>query len=349
MTFVNDSDTGTDPHKEDSDGDGDSDGMEIASNTDPNNSLVSPDLGPTSPSFGTFRIDFVVIGNPGNVDDNTGYGGLPYRYRMGVYEVSEDMITKANTAGSLGITKDNRGVNKPATSVSWNEAARFVNWLNTSQGHPAAYQFSTQPGDAGYDPNENITPWSSGEAWQLGGENLFRHKDAHYFLPSEDEWYKAAYYSTYGKYFDYATGFDSAPRAVDSGTAAGSAVFLLPEEPADTMDAGGLSRWGTMGQNGNVREWVESVLTPPNNSGEATRVIRGGSFLSWPFPPTSSERFGVFPLEENRAQGFRVAAAAVPKPFRIAGVFRDTAGKRVVDLGIQRRQDLCRGTVGQSH
>ena len=52
------------------------------------------------------------------------------------------MIDKANTLGGLGITKDTRGANQPATSVSWNEAARFVNWLDTSQGFTPAYKFA---------------------------------------------------------------------------------------------------------------------------------------------------------------------------------------------------------------
>jgi len=92
----------------------------------------------------TFTIDFVTVGDPGNPNDSgttgsyfTPYGGVAYEFRMGTYEVSEDMINKANTLGSLGITKDTRGTDKPATSVSWNEAARFVNWLNT-QVHLAA-------------------------------------------------------------------------------------------------------------------------------------------------------------------------------------------------------------------
>ena len=90
-----------------------------------------------------------------------------------------------------------------------NEAARFVNWLNTSQGYQVAYSF-TMSG-----PNDNLTLWSSAQAWQLGGENLFRHKDAHYFLPSEDEWYKAAYYDgNTSTYFDYANGKDTAPPAL---------------------------------------------------------------------------------------------------------------------------------------
>jgi sulfatase modifying factor 1 len=42
----------------------------------------------------------------------------------------------------LEITKDTRGPNKPATNISWKEAARFVNWLNTSTGGFAAYKFN---------------------------------------------------------------------------------------------------------------------------------------------------------------------------------------------------------------
>ena len=97
-------------------------------------------------SGNSFSMEFVTIGNPGNADDTTGIpnpaGKVDYAYQMGKYEVSEDMITKYNanfgTANGLAITKDSRGANKPATSVSWNEAARFVNWLNTSTGGSAA-------------------------------------------------------------------------------------------------------------------------------------------------------------------------------------------------------------------
>ena len=99
-------------------------------------------------TFGTggnaFTMEFVTIGNPGNADDTTGNpnpaGSVAYTYQMGKYEVSEIMITKYNVqfgvANSLFITKSNRGADKPATSVSWNEAARFVNlgcWVSLVQ------------------------------------------------------------------------------------------------------------------------------------------------------------------------------------------------------------------------
>lgn len=266
-------------------------------------------------SFGTFSIDFVDVGNPGNVDDGTGYGGVSYNYQIAVHEVSESMITAANTAASLGLTQDVRGVDKPSTSISWNEAARFVNWLNTSKGFQAAYNFTTQPGGGGYDPNEDLTLWNSGDAWQLGGENLFRHKDAHYFLPSEDEWYKAAYYDgNTSTYFDYATGSDTAPTAIASGTGADTAVYgqTLATGPADIMNAGSLSPYGTMAQNGNVWEWDESGFTAPNDSAAESRVRRGGDWANPSGSLQSSGRFGSTPSAGGFTIGFRVAA--VPEP-----------------------------------
>ena len=87
-----------------------------------------------------FDIEFVPIGDPGNPSHPSGIGSVPYVYRMGKYEISEDMINKANALGNLGITHDGRGANKPATSISWFEAAKFVNWLNTSTGEHAGIQ-----------------------------------------------------------------------------------------------------------------------------------------------------------------------------------------------------------------
>ena len=54
--------------------------------------------------------------------------------------------------------------------------------------------------------------------------NLFRNRQAKYFLPSANEWYKAAYYDpVVGVYWDYPTGSNSPPVAVPGGT--------LPERP----------------------------------------------------------------------------------------------------------------------
>jgi formylglycine-generating enzyme len=271
----------------------------------------------------TFTIDFVTVGDPGNADDSgtTGsysspYGGVAYEFRMGTYEVSEDMINKANTLGSLGITKFTRGTDKPATSVSWNEAARFVNWLNTSEGFSAAYKFTLQPGDVGYSANANIELWTSGDAG-YNASNLYRNANAYYFLPSEDEWYKAAYYSgTSSTYFDYATQQDapSTPTAVSGGTGANEAVYAQATAtgPADIDNAGGLSHYGTMGQNGNVWEWNESAFDAPNDSSSEGRAFRGGFWFNSEFSLRSSLRSSSGPSGELSFIGFRVAS--VPEP-----------------------------------
>jgi len=271
-------------------------------------------------SFGsganTFDIDFVTIGNPGNFDDTTGspnpVGQVDTTYRIGQFEISEDMIDKANAQSladgdPLGITKDTRGADKPATNVSWLGAAQFVNWLNTDSGSTPAYKFDTggnfqlwQSSDAGFNPN-----------------NLYRNSQARYFLPSVDEWYKAAYYNPAGagSYGDYPTANGLVPTAVASGTAANTAVFnqSFGTGPADITQAGGLSPYGTAGQGGNVSEWEETAFDLVNNFSSSARGVRGGDWFNGSFVLLSSRRFlgdpssGVLSLI-----GFRVAS--IPEP-----------------------------------
>jgi len=268
-----------------------------------------------------FTIDFVTIGNAGNAVDTgtTGlysgpYGAVGSTFQMGKYEISEDMIAKANTLGGLLISKDTRGVNKAATGVNWKEAARFVNWLNTSQGFAAAYKFTLQPGDGGYTGNENLVLWTVSDAGYDAG-NLYRNTNARYVLPSENEWYKAAFYSGSGTtYYDYATGSDTIPTAVVSGTAAGSAVYgqSFATGPADITQAGGLSPYGTMGQDGNVWEWNESAFDGINNSSSEDRALRGGFWNNTEKSLRSSFRGFTAPTASGINVGFRVAS--VPEP-----------------------------------
>jgi formylglycine-generating enzyme required for sulfatase activity len=231
------------------------------------------------------------------------------------------MITKYNanfgTANSLAITKDNRGANKPATSVSWNEAARFVNWLNTSTGNQAAYKFATGSG-----VNDDIALWTSGDAG-FDASNPYRNSLAKYFLLSYNEWYKAAYYNPNNStYYDFANGSNTAPTAVASGTADNTAVYNgQAGGPADVTNAGGLSPYGVMGLGGNVAEWEESSLDLLNSSGSSSRGIRGGYWGGNSSGLSSSTRGNFFdPSSESNFLGFRVAslssspAAAVPEP-----------------------------------
>ena len=264
----------------------------------------------------TFEIEFVTIGNPDNPDDTTGSpnpaGKVEYAYRMGKYEISGDMIDKANAEGGLGIRRADRSPNQPATQVSWFEAAHFVNWLNTSTGSTPAYKFGDggerdfqlwQPADAGYNPN-----------------NLYRNSQATYFLPSMDEWYKAAYYDpNTGGYYDYPTGSNSAPTPVASGTAAGTAVFSGQLEPADITRAGGLSPYGTMGQGGNVWEWEETDRDLVNDSTSSARGVRGGGWGSDSGSLLSSLRRDNTgrPSSSHSKRGFRVASTPEPSSYAL--------------------------------
>lgn len=276
----------------------------------------------TTDTFGsganTFTIDFVTVGNAGNGNDagagggsySSPYGGVDYVYRISTYAISQNDIATATAAGLANVTAGAWTGDRPAANISWYEAAAFVNWLNTSNGHQAAYNL-TFDSDSGW----SMTLWSSEEAWQLGGENLYRHKDAYYFLPSEDEWYKAAFHQNDGvtaNYWDYATGSNTAPTPVAGGTASGTAVYNGQSGPADVHLAGGLSPYGTMGQNGNVWEWSESASDGINNSSSESRAIRGGGWVSPGFGLRSSSRSNFGPTFEFGYIGFRVAS--VPEP-----------------------------------
>lgn len=275
-------------------------------------------------SFGSgpnaFTIGFVSIGNPGNANDapfdntfpgfSAPHGAVAYSYRMGVTEAAQDWITKATNLGLTNVLAGPWAASQPATYMTWYEAAAFVNWLNTSTGHQAAYNLT-------FSGSWSMALWSSAQAWQAGGENLYRNKGAYYFLPSEDEWYKAAFHKNDGvtaNYWDYATGSNTIPTAVASGTAAGSAVYNQPfdQGPAAVNNPGGLSPYGTRGQDGNVSEWEESAWDGSNDSPTEDRSMVGGGWAGdeSQLRPTGSLSFG--PLSWNEGIGFRVAS--VPEP-----------------------------------
>lgn len=65
-------------------------------------------------------------------------------------------VINANAAGDLGFNLSPGAFAKPA-EVTWNEAARFVNWLNTSSGYHPAYKFDADPGDADYSTKAPIS------------------------------------------------------------------------------------------------------------------------------------------------------------------------------------------------
>ena len=263
-----------------------------------------------------FEIEFVNIGNPGNPNDDIvrrTFGSVGYDFRMAKYEISESMMDVANSNGDLGISyfpfrQGGWGPNKPVSGLSWLDAAGFVNWLNSSTGHTPAYKFS---------PNGTFQLWQLEDAG-YDSENPYRNRLSRYFLPSLDEWYKAAFYDPdVEDYYAYATGSDTVPSPVSEGTDSGTAVYLLgnAEGPADIAQAGGLSPYGTMAQNGNIHELLETEFDLINDSAlpSVQMMVRGGMYVSQDYVLTSTWQSFVSRDFKSNSSGFRVASI-IPEP-----------------------------------
>src|SRR5262249_35009476 len=88
----------------------------------------------------------------------------------------------------------------PVSYVSWYSALRFANWVNNGEGNG-----STESGAYTLLGN-SPTPTNAGSITRTPGATVF--------LPSENEWYKAAYYNPVtNSYFQYGTSSNVAPTA----------------------------------------------------------------------------------------------------------------------------------------
>ena len=272
-------------------------------------------------SFGTggnaFTIDFVTISKATN--PTSGYGIVSNDYRMGVYEITNDQWNKFKAELSpVAVTGDPSeaydldptwtGANVPTNRVSWYEAAQFVNWLNTSTGHQAAYKFTGTQGTSGY----ALDTWSTAEA--DGGTNLYRHKDAVYYMPTEDEWYKAAYWN--GTAIQTYSNASAGDLVSDSGYPDPAKWNYYPSVGSEPWDVGsGVQELnGTFDMMGNVTEWVESPYSDTNYGTDSDRGRLGGSYGSTGYGGIleSSTRGSSAPDRERDNVGFRVAS--VPEP-----------------------------------
>ncbi len=266
----------------------------------------------TTDTFGSgnnqFDIQFVTISS--NTNPTSGYGIVDYDYRMGVFEITNEQWNQFKASVGGTVTGDPStaydsdafytGASQPTNNVSWYEAAQFVNWLSTSTGHQAAYNFV----------DGELTLWDSSEA--ADGSHLYRHKDAYYFLPSEDEWVKAAYWNG-TELQTYATEDDSIPVAnVDSS------YDRFSDGPWN-VGSGSKELNGTYDMMGNVLEWVESPFiysASTEYAASSRRAMRGGCYTMVNVGGLkSSVHSNRLPEYESSGVGFRIASSsAVPEP-----------------------------------
>jgi formylglycine-generating enzyme required for sulfatase activity len=267
-----------------------------------------------------FTIDFVPIS--GSTNPTSGYGIVNNAYRMGTYEVSNDQWTKFKAAygavtGSPSYAYGNdplfTGTNVPTNNASWYEAAQFVNYLNTSTGHQAAYKFTGTQGTSDY----TLATWVSTDTGYDAG-NPYRNSNAFYFMPTENEWVKAAYWN--------GTSLQTYANASPSDL-----VFGIPD-PAkwNYFSSVGSEPWnvgsgsqelnGTYDMMGNVWEWMESPYFSGDYGTASSRGLRGGSYDFYGTYLASSYRsyYGP-PLIEFGNFGFRVASVPEPTVIPVPG------------------------------
>jgi len=234
---------------------------------------------------GMAQATFVTVGNPGNAADTTGYGAVGYTYQISATEVTIAEFT-ASGAGSGNEDYWNDagqgnsvGSNAPASCVSLYEAMKYCNWLTSGDINLGAYQFS-------------------GGVYQFTDRaSAIATYGTVYAVPTEDEWYKAAYFKPGGSgYSLYANGTGTVP------VAGSDANYNWAIDGAWVVGTGVAEQNGTRDMMGNVWEWME----------DSGGVLRGGSYFYSGGHLNSSFRGSDDPENEYSDFGFRIVA--IPEP-----------------------------------
>jgi formylglycine-generating enzyme required for sulfatase activity len=327
-------------------------------------------------------------GNAGEVQSQGTFGGVAYGYRMGTTEVTVGQYTaflnavaatdtyalyNTSMATDLNIAGISRSgasgsysysaigsADHPVTYVNWGAAARFSNWLHNNQ--PTGLQIASTTEDGAYPLNGAIT--------SAALNAISRNAGAKWFIPTENEWYKAAYHKNdgaTGNYWDYPTSTDAIPysdQSPGSGapTQSNTANFFKNDGSANgyndgyavtgfggynssqnyLTDAGAYtsatSPYGTFDQGGSVFEWNEALISVP------FRGLRGGAWsLDSSYLLSSFRDYINPPSSTNLLIGFRVASIPEPSSFVLAA-----SGLAAGFSGWRRRTKRLAGPGGES-
>jgi sulfatase modifying factor 1 len=234
------------------------------------------------------------------------YGSVGYPYQIGMYEVTNAQYCQFlnSVAGSdlYGLYNVNMGDanyynrggirrigtsgnyvysaipdrhDKPVNWISWRSAARFANWMHNCMQTDAA---TTEYGV--YDTSTFIG----------SQDQSFHSSGAMFWIPTVDEWYKAAFYkggSSNAGYWTYATQSDTAPVPGPNNVTSNKADYQSDNydfgeglNHGDLVDVGFYTRspgtYGTFDQSGNLYEWNQNKCQESTTN----RWRFGGQFKS---------------------------------------------------------------------
>ncbi|VAX42099.1 hypothetical protein MNBD_PLANCTO03-2009 [hydrothermal vent metagenome] len=305
----------------------------------------------------TSSIVWKEIGDPGNQpweDDRypflkfNGRGQVDHRYRMAETELSlnqwvefvraygphaddpldrrliGNFIRFSYQDGELVYEVASGFENFPA-QMSWRMAARYTNWLHNDRVNEAwafesgAYDTSTftRNDDGSYNDQDTRSP------------------DARYWIPSMDEWMKAAYYDPdrfgegLGGWWEQADGSDEALIAGFPGSGGETNASMAWDNwYSDTYDVGlytdSRSPWGLLDMSGGMREFTEEMLEP---NSRRHRHTKGASLFDDPSFYGAMDWIGsetwLIPTDGLDFAGIRLASA-IPGPptlLLVSGVF----------------------------
>jgi len=286
------------------------------------NAALQAQLGELTDFLGApIPLEMVPVGNPGNAADQDfgsgAHGAVSYPYRIGKYEVTNAQwveflnavaasdpnglynvmmaqnarggITRSGPPGSFAYAAKPFMGEMPVNFVNWFSAARYCNWLGNGKPSGGQGANTTEAGAYTLTGPTTITLPGSDPTHGANGRNA----GAKFFLPSENEWYKAAYHQPVADggdtddYWLYPTGSNSPPTvAAADGTGsiandtdnianyANGADWNGQDGNLTTVGsgAGSASYYGAFHMGGNAAEWTEATASPTE------RIVRGGSF-----------------------------------------------------------------------